>query len=535
MEENQIGQQSGISERSRQDLLRLIRDNQDTVFGREHNFQEIRDIEGYRRNVPLSTYEDYEKNILAMRDGERNVLTAYEIAGYCTSSGTEGRIKYIPLTYEALSRYSDWSERYKNKAYREAKGGKRLFVNTFRTVPGDRETRDMLLSELYYRWMCERGLLSPMEYAGGAEGLFDPESENTLYAKVWLGFATEDIVLLEGIYLYDILNFFAYMERHWEKILTDMECMRIPSDTGLSQRLRQRLMSVRPDTHRLEKVRRECSAGFGNIAGRLWKGLRMVCGISSRLYKAEDDALKKYTGDISRYYFCYCASECLIGVASEENHFGYRLLHSNGFYEFLPCHEKNGRTLLPWQLEKDGLYEMVVTNFSGLYRYRMGDVLRVTGFEKGIPVLEFAFRRNQAFSLAGEKMAVSHLETAASRIRNKFPVCQLCFGVSVQKMPGIYYALVSFEQEGIRYGDEMAEKLAGELDGALNEVNEDYRDLRRMGQLERAEVIPVSKRDFFELMERHMPAHRHHKPTHVLPAEISEKIYREVAELYEKE
>lgn len=515
--------------KAEQNLIRLLRDNQDTDFGRAHGFREIEDADEYRRNVPLSTYDDYEEGIRRMRRGEKHVLTAYELAAYCKTSGTEGRTKYIPVTYESLSRYSDWSERYKNRVYRAAGGGKRLFVNTFRTMPNDGKIEDRLFSELYNRWMCENGLLRLEEYAGGEEGLFDREAGEALYAKVWLGFATEDLVLLEAAFQYDVLNFFAYMERRWEEILRDMERGEIPVGVALSERMRRRLLACRPGEERLAEVRRECGAGFEQIAGRLWKGLRAVCGISSRAYSAEDAALRRYTGSIPRQYLCYCASECFMGVPVDENSFAYRLVPENAFYEFLPydeAGENDGETLLMHQLKRGELYEIVVTNYSGLYRYRMGDILKVVDFDDGVPVVEFMFRRNQAFSLAGEKLDVRHLETAIESLRAEFPVELFCFGVTVRKMPGVYYALVTLGEDGGGAG--LAERLSAALDDALGEANVDYQDLRQLGQLGRAEVFPVSGEKLSELLARYLPAHRHNKPVHVLPMEISEKLYGEV-------
>ncbi len=535
MRNSRIGQEDRAAEQNRENLMRIVRDNQNTDFGKRHGFREIGDIEEYRKRVAVSEYGDYREGIRAMRRGERNVLTAYEVAGYCSSSGTEGEIKYIPLTYEALSRYSDWPERYKKRVYREAGHGKRLFVNTFRTVPGDRETRDMLLSELYYRWMTEQGLFSAEEYVGGEEGLFDDRSEDVLYAKVWLGFAEEELVLIEGIYLYDILHFFGYMESHWAEIIADMERGSIPPDIALSPRLRRRLLSVRPDARRLERVRAECSAGFSCIAERLWSGLRLVCGIGSRTYSAEEEALKSYTGEIGRYYFCYCASECLMGEATGENRLGYRLIGDCGFYEFLPLHGENGETLLPHQLKKDELYEIVVTNFSGLYRYRIGDVLRVTGFDGGMPVMEFVFRRNVAFNLVGEKMQICHLEDAVAALKERIPVQGFCVGASLQRIPAAYYALVALADDEVKRAAGDRERLEEEFDSALGDRNVDYLDLRRLGLLGRARVVPVSTARFAALTGKHLPVQRHNKPPHVLPLEAAEKLYAEAAESYERE
>lgn len=60
------------------------------------------------------------------------------------------------------------------------------------------------------------------------------------------------------------------------------------------------------------------------------------------------------------------------------------------------------------------LYEPVLTTFSGLYRYRTGDVVRVTGFLGESPIVEFVLRRNLFLNVAGEKMSVFQAERAVS-------------------------------------------------------------------------------------------------------------------------
>jgi hypothetical protein len=46
----------------------------------------------------------------------------------------------------------------------------------------------------------------------------------------------------------------------------------------------------------------------------------------------------------------------------------------------------------PLQAQKDKIYEVVITNSSGLYRYRMGDMIRVVGFHNKAPIVEFMYR-----------------------------------------------------------------------------------------------------------------------------------------------
>ena len=48
--------------------------------------------------------------------------------------------------------------------------------------------------------------------------------------------------------------------------------------------------------------------------------------------------------------------------------------------------------ILLFQLRVGGCYEMVLTTMNGLYRYRLGDVIKVVDFYYDTPVYEFSYR-----------------------------------------------------------------------------------------------------------------------------------------------
>lgn len=48
--------------------------------------------------------------------------------------------------------------------------------------------------------------------------------------------------------------------------------------------------------------------------------------------------------------------------------------------------------MLLLQAEVGQVYELVITNASGLYRYRFGDVIKVVGHHNTCPVIEFHYR-----------------------------------------------------------------------------------------------------------------------------------------------
>ena len=55
---------------------------------------------------------------------------------------------------------------------------------------------------------------------------------------------------------------------------------------------------------------------------------------------------------------------------------------------------------------------MVVTNFAGFYRYRLGDVVKVVSYYNKTPVIEFMYRKGQLLNLAGEKTSESAVKQA---------------------------------------------------------------------------------------------------------------------------
>ena len=517
-------------------LKKILADNQDTIFGRERSFASIHSAEEYRRRIPLFTYAGLQPYIERMRAGEENVLTAYPVAGFCTTSGTEEKPKYIPVSETALERFGGRIEWYKNLVHGKV-GGKRLFVNGFR-IGLSQKKEEYLLSELYYQRLFREGLLPFSEFAGGEETLFGQKGNDMLYAKVWTAFAAEDVTTIESIFLYDQLLFFQYMQKHWRSILKHMAEKRIPDRIRLTEKTRTRLLSMPVSRTRLQQAAEECRKGFDGIAERLWSGLVLSSGISNAAFEAEDKSLRRYLGRVPVYYFAYVASECHMGVALQKEDCRYVMLPESAFYEYLPWRQDEEdeaeETLLPGQVQEGGLYELVLTTFSGLYRYRLGDVVRVTGFLGESPVVEFVLRKNQLLNVAGEKMSIFQAEHAVLKlIRERgLPICRYCIGQLTWKCPSGYGAVFELEEKITAASEKQEEDgcpdeglTAKWLDRALGEQNPDYLDVRRLGFLKRPEVLFLEAEEYTAFQEECGLTGGHGKPRHAAGG-IEEKVWK---------
>ena len=470
-------------------LLTLLSDNRNTEFGKEHNFASIRSPEEYKKAVPLSTYEEVHTYVERMKAGERDVLTVYPIAGFCRTSGTEGTPKYIPVSTAALERYSDKIEWYKNRAHRQA-GGRRLFVNGFR-VGLEQKKEEYLLSELYYRNLFQKGLLPFSEFAGGQETLFWQNGHDMLYGKVWTALASEDITTLESIFLYDQLLFFQYLQKHWRSILKAMKAGSIPDRIRMPEEEKAVLLKL----------------------------------------PVSPERLRRYLGDVPVYYFAYVASECHMGVALRPEECRYVMLPESAFYEYLPWRQdgESGteETLLPEQVQKGGLYEVVLTNFSGLYRYRLGDVIRVVDFLGESPVVEFVLRKNQFLNVAGEKMSICQAEQAVRKLVRRYglPVHRYCIGQLPWESPSCYGAVFEWEERESSGNEPDAGLAARRLDRALEEQNLDYQDVRRLGFLKRLEVLFLGAQEYDAFLEENGLTGGHNRPRHAAGV-IREEVWK---------
>lgn len=332
------------------------------------------------------------------------------------------------------------------------------------------------------------------------------------------------MTVLESIYLYDVLIFFHFLEKNWREVIGDIRNQHISSRHGLSEETAACLLSMPVKEIRLRQVEQECEKGFEKIAQRLWKNLRLASGISAAAYYAEDRALTWYMGDTPRYYLCYCASECYMGTPVAENDFGYVLLPRNAFYEFLPVKEAAEKeTRLIHELETGRSYEMVITNYSGLYRCRMGDVVKVRGFCGESPVLEFVFRRHQALNLAGEKVSTCQIEKAVRKLGGR-GICfqEYCLGVSAGEVPGRYLAAVTLAGDSKKAAPSL---IACCLDEALKEENSDYEDLRKMDYIGRPYVQIFDRDAYRKVLKAGGLLQGHHKPRHIARGGFSREMF----------
>jgi len=85
-----------------QTFSRLIKQAGQTAFGIDHDFNNIRSYQDFKKQVPLRDYEELRPYIERVTAGEENVLWPGKPEYLTKTSGTTSGVKYIPISKESM-------------------------------------------------------------------------------------------------------------------------------------------------------------------------------------------------------------------------------------------------------------------------------------------------------------------------------------------------------------------------------------------------------------------------------------------------
>jgi hypothetical protein len=175
------------------------------------------------------------------------------------------------------------------------------------------------------------------------------------------------------------------------------------------------------------------------------------------------------------------ASEGIMAVPLQDGESGGALAVGVHFYELIPEEQygsKSPDVLLPHQAEVGRDYVIVLSNPSGLYRYDIGDVVRVRRFAGSTPVIEFLHRAGRTCSFTGEKLTEAQVTAAATDASALEDVALVSFTLIPALDAGLprYRLLVELENEAdrIKLG-----ALLRSFEAKLSEHNAEYAAKRK--------------------------------------------------------
>jgi hypothetical protein len=430
-------------------LLRIVRHAKDTTFGRRHGFADIRSYEQYAARVPVGDYDSFSPAIDAMRTGESGLLVPERIQYFGNSSGssTKGKPKFLPISERQI-------------AFQRGSAADAL-----------------------YRYLAWRG---EDDFTGGFTlGLFPPTTmrkegpvfitTNPSLQSIRMPAFTKPVQLPERD-IREIADYDHKLERIVDAYF-DHDIRMVAGTTCWFSILFDKLLAIAK-----KKGRRADSVS------EIWPNLRVLIGggVSADPYlpvirerMGREDVVLVDT---------YNATEG--GIYATTDHSGDRgmlMIPDRGvFFEFVPVEEAGDLerlsawpTRVPlWGVEVGKLYALYCTTVSGLYSYRLGDLVRFTS--KSPLRMEFAGRISGCLSTTQELTTHVEIQRAMESALTQFPATTVDYGcgadVGVNGTARSKYVLF-VEFEGAPPADTVG--FARAFDEGLCRENRVYREHRK--------------------------------------------------------
>ena len=420
-------------------LMKIVNDNKDTEYGQKYDFANIKSIEDYQNKVPITDYDSYAGYIYRMTEkGEKNLLTSYEIIHYAKSSGTMGNPKRIPVTSLNQETNMKYHYAYLFNLFAEKVGRdwiKYPFLNLTELSMSKLPSGDTYGS-ISGKIMDVFGDMLFEINTSPIEALIPSVGTNIRYIHARFALVNPDISFTITSFVSLFLEFLRYIKGNWELLVNDIEKGIIDESIKMPVEVRESLSGkIEPMPERAEELRKIFEEGFDEpIVPKIWPRMSLLIGCGSGGFMNYLKKIKEFTSpDFNFALVGLTASEGIFSLFTELNNPDAVLIPDSMFYEFLPL-DANGdysKIVTMDKLEEGKEYEVITTNLSGFYRYRMKDAVRCTGRYNNTPMIEFLYRLDQCLCLAGEKINGEKLRAAAYKTEKDFGFDLIDFSVYV--------------------------------------------------------------------------------------------------------
>ena len=468
-------------------LKNYLRCNSDTAFGSQHGFQNISDVSQYSSRVPLGDYDSFSDHVKEIASGKQNVLTRAGVKLLEPTSGGTAASKLIPYTTALQREFSAAIGAWIFDLYRArpelCTGSAYWSVSPVGVANSFTESGLQVGFETDSQYLgnTRKRLIDTVMAVPDRVRMLE-NMETFRYATLFYLLHREDLSLI-SVWSPTFLDILVARLTEWsEQLIEDVRVGKISKFTSPS------LPEVRPHPKRAEKIKAAFTdaGSVMDLHQLLWPNLSVIScwsDASSAIYARKlrplfPQAVIQPKGLI--------ATEGIISFPLWGQN-GCALALTSHYLEFIPADTPSqDKTILAHQLEIGGKYIVVVTTGGGLYRYRLGDVIEVTGYFHNCPLVKFIGREDFVSDFFGERLNERHVSEVVGKTLAKAKIKAEFAMMAFESNAGRYRLFLELPWAfPVELGE--IEKI---LDHGLRE-NFHYDYCRRAQQLKPAEIIVV--------------------------------------------
>lgn len=432
----------------------LIRQAENTQFGKDHNFSNIQSFEDFAKQVPVRDYEELKPYVEKVVAGESNVLWKGKPLYFAKTSGTTSGAKYIPLTKESMP--------YHIQAAKNA-----------------------ILSYIH-----ETG---KADFVDGKMIFLQGSPEMDKKNGIQLG-------RLSGIVAHYVPK---YLQKNrlpsWKtNCIADWET-KVDAIVEETFHENMTVISGIPSWVQMyfEKLKKKANQPVGDLFKNF--NLFIYGGVNYEPYRAKFEQLIGRKVDSIELF---PASEGFFAYQDSQTEKGMLLLLNSGiFYEFIKADEffsENHKRLTIKEVEIGVNYVMLISTNAGLWAYNIGDTIAFTSTKPYRIIV--TGRIKHYISAFGEHVIGKEVEQALQNAISGTAITVNEFTVAPQINPisGLPYHewLIEFDSE-----PEDLESFALKIDAEMRQQNVYYDDLIKGHVLRTIVITKVAKNGFQEYMK----------------------------------
>jgi len=487
-------------------LRRILAASKETVYGREHHFDEILAaqtpeelIKAYQENVRINDYEDLKPYIERHKNGEPDILFPGKPKMYATTSGTTKEPKWIPVT-----------EQYYQEVYKKMNQG--WFYTMIMNKPGvfDGPTVSIVGKAIEgaapdgtvygsISGISQRDIPEFMKalHTAPADVFQIADYKARYYAIMRMGIE-RDARLIITANPSTLVEMQTNANEYFEDYCKDIEHGTVSEKFTIPEDIRKAMIAhTKPNPERAAELRK-LKIRYGKVLPKhYWPNMQIVnvwfCG-NTRIYfeKVRDS----FPPDCVFHEFGYYSTECRPGLVLKSNTQDTLIFGNKNYLEFI--HESELDNPEPkihqaHELKEGERYCMLVTTSSGLYRYNTTDLLEVSGYYNNFPIIKFIQKVNGTINLTGEKLHERQFIEAVHAVEKKTGRATPFFVGFADPQKSNYKFYYEFADQFISATE--AEEFTVQLDLCLQEYNGEYREKRTSNRLkapETAILLPES-------------------------------------------
>ncbi len=476
-------------------LASMISRGTESAFGRDHAFAKIRTYADFTSNVPVQTYADLLPYIDRVRQGEVGALFRPDekVLMFALTSGTTAEPKYIPITPQVLADSRRGWNTWGIKAILDHDGTMLRHIVQVTSPMNDHLAPSGIpcgaitgLLAATQKKLVRRYYTSPLQVSG------IKDSAAKYYTIMRLA-VPRDVAWLVTANPATLLLLARIADEHRESLIRDIHDGTLSPPAEVDDEIRRglapRITADVQCARRLEGIVKAHDSLYPKHSWNLGF-LAHWCGGTMGLYRSQ---FPHYFGDVPARDIGLIASEGRMSIPVEDGTAAGVLAITSQFFEFIPAAEYGSTDptiLRSHQVIEGEEYFLVLTNNSGLFRYDMGDRVRVTDWVGQAPLIEFLSRDAHTSSMAGEKLTEDQVVLAMRRLTTGVPergqvtsdsIVNFVLAPRWAEIPR--YRLYVESREAARFL-----RLAERLDEALRAVSVEYASKRETLRLGRVEV-----------------------------------------------